>query len=197
MPPFQPQYCHCSLRDGVEHTVRNRSDWNQHVRQKRNNILDQEGATQRQQQQQLQPHTSVLHSPVRTAVQTVWTGSVQSRPPGFLDCMKTVRPVRGFSGRGWTAVDCQDTNTSALTPKRLSQHDRPVPSIRLCPPNLNDGNTTRQETPSSGTADSSCALNSDKHPLNRVQSASYRRQHPQGSRRGGQGGFTFGRAGPG
>ena len=42
MSPFQPQYCYCSLRDGVEHTVRNRSDWNRHVRQKRDDILDQE-----------------------------------------------------------------------------------------------------------------------------------------------------------
>jgi hypothetical protein len=49
---------------------------------------------------------SVLHSPVRTAVQTVWTGSVQSRPPVFLDWIKTVRPVRGFSGLQSTAVDC-------------------------------------------------------------------------------------------
>jgi hypothetical protein len=46
---------------------------------------------------------SVLHSPVRTAVQTVWTGSVQSRPPVFLDWIKTVRPVRGFSGLQSTA----------------------------------------------------------------------------------------------
>jgi len=42
----------------------------------------------------------VLYIPslARAAVQTVWAGSVQSRPPVFLDCMKTVRPVRGFSG---------------------------------------------------------------------------------------------------
>ena len=42
---------------------------------------------------------SVLHSLVEA-------GQVQSRPLVFLDYMKTVRLVRGFSGRGWTVVDC-------------------------------------------------------------------------------------------
>ena len=35
----------------------------------------------------------------------VWTGPVQSRPLVFLDFTKTVCPIRGFPGRGWTAVD--------------------------------------------------------------------------------------------
>jgi len=50
MPPFQPQHCDCSLRDGVAHVVRNRSDWNRHVHQKRNDIQDQEETAQRQRQ---------------------------------------------------------------------------------------------------------------------------------------------------
>ena len=33
--------------------------------------------------------------------------------------MKIVRPVHGFSGRGWTAVDCQDPNMSSLADSRL------------------------------------------------------------------------------
>ena len=81
--------------------------------------------------------TSVLHSPVRTAVQTVWTGSGQSRPLVFLDCMKTVRPVRGFSGRGWTAVDrgrlprhehFSTYSKTAISTRSTGTIDPPVPT---------------------------------------------------------------------
>jgi hypothetical protein len=37
---FHPKYCDFSLRDGVDHTVRNQSDWNRHLRQKRLDLTD-------------------------------------------------------------------------------------------------------------------------------------------------------------
>jgi len=69
--------------------------------------------------------------------------------------MKTVRPVRGFSGRGWTAVDRgrlprHEYFSTYSKIKRLSQHDRPVPSIRLCPPNLDDGKTRGKKPQAQG-----------------------------------------------
>ena len=128
---------------------------------------------------------SVLHSPVRTAVQTVWTGSVQSRPPVFVDWMKTVSPVRGFSrlqstaktrilqpdrylsGTAWDYSYKLTLTYKEKHPKQLSRpqpYDRQVPSICQRPPNLKDGKTTRQEVPSSRTAEISRTIDSHKHP---------------------------------
>jgi len=148
---------------------------------------------------------SVLHSPVRTAVQTVWTGSVQSRPPVFLDCMKTVRPVR-------TGLDCSRLQSTAKTRILRLQVGitRCHVGLRL-PRSRRQGKVskTATSTRSTGTIDPPVptnprrwqdhaarnpklrdsrqlmCTNSDKHPLNRVQSASYR-QHPEQADRGQQ-----------
>lgn len=53
--------------------------------------------------------------------------------PNFLNCMKTVHPVRGFSGRGWTTVDNSRLQSGNLF--RVFQHlpapDRNFPSSRV------------------------------------------------------------------
>jgi hypothetical protein len=60
-------------------------------------------------------HSSVPHSPVRTAVRTGRTAKIQSSPAVWTDCVNVVRPVHGFRGLQSTAVGLQsDVHLAAL-----------------------------------------------------------------------------------